>query len=179
MRVWRAQEDRYRQDCIRPKKKFNKSVMMWMCIAANGSSTLLRCENTQNSLSYQQRILTPSLNFLRHRSTTRRRADPIVFMQDGASSHTSQSTLRFLRTNNIQFIPDWPPNSPDLNPVEHCWAWLARQLVGKSFSTEDELEAAVQETWRNRPASLIPNLYGSMVRRMTAVMVAKGGPTRY
>ena len=23
---------------------------------------------------------------------------------------------------------DWPPNSPDLNPIENLWSWLASQL---------------------------------------------------
>ena len=74
---------------------------------------------------------------------------------------------------------DWPANSPDLNPVEHCWAWLANQLLGQSFRSEAELEAAIRAAWASKPPNFIPKLFGSMVRRLTAVVVARGASTRY
>jgi len=43
-------------------------------------------------------------------------------------SHTARDTLRYLQRNNVAFIePDmWPPNSPDLNPVDYA-VWGALQ----------------------------------------------------
>jgi len=37
-------------------------------------------------------------------------------------SHTARNTLTYLRRENVTFIePDmWPPNSPDLNPVDYA-----------------------------------------------------------
>eukprot|EP00667_Euglena_gracilis_P023748 EG_transcript_26975 len=81
--------------------------------------------------------------------------------------------------SKVNLLTPWPPQSPDLNPVEHCWAWLASRLVGKRFSSCDELWTALQREWSQAPPTLIPNLYGSMVRRLTAVQVAKGLHTRY
>lgn len=69
--------------------------------------------------------------------------------------------------------------SPDLNLVENCWSYIARQLIGRCFSTEQALWDAIVEVWDGRPPDLIPNLYGSMVRRLTAVQVARGGNTKY
>ena len=76
-------------------------------------------------------------------------------------------------------VSKWPANSPDCNPVEHCWAWLSKRLVGRSFLTEDDLEAAIRQEWDLRSPNFIPSLYGSMVRRLTAVVVARGAATRY
>ena len=107
------------------------------------------------------------------------RRNPIVYQHNGASSHTSLATQRYLRNHRVKILPNWPPNSPDLNPVEHCWAWLAKKSVGQKFDTEDGLEKAIRDAWDTRPASLIPNLFGSMVRRLSAVVVARGAATRY
>ena len=48
---------------------------------------------------------------------------PYVFMQDGARSHTANETVRFLNQQRYLTLlqPNmWPPNSPDLNPVDYC-----------------------------------------------------------
>ena len=79
----------------------------------------------------------------------------------------------------VNVLPNWPPNSPDLNPVEHCWAWISRQLIGKQFRNAAELEAAVRQAWADKPSDLISKLYGSMVCRLMAVQVAKGAATKY
>ncbi len=47
------------------------------------------------------------------------------------------------------------------------------------FFTEDELEQATGQEWTMRLSTLIPNLYGSMVRRLTNVVVARGAATKY
>lgn len=179
VRVWRQKGERFAQGMTKGVKKYNKSIMMWLCIASDGSSKLIRCDARQDSSSYQNTVLRPALNFIRSRSSRSRRDSPIVFMQDGASCHTSGSTLQFLATHRVQLLQDWPANSPDCNPVEHCWAWLSNRLVGRSFLTEDDLEAAIRQEWEQRPPTLLPNLYASMKARMEAVLAARGTATKY
>ena len=40
--------------------------------------------------------------------------------QDDAPSHTAKNTINYLKMENVSFIEPqwWPPNSPDLNPVD-------------------------------------------------------------
>ena len=55
-----------------------------------------------------------------------------IFMQDGASSHTSRVTQDFLKNNVPSFIDkdQWPPQSADLNPMDYSiWEILKKNLL--------------------------------------------------
>ena len=75
----------------------------------------------------------------------------------------------------------WPSRSPDLNPIENLWGWLARRVYrnGRQFNDADQLFAAIQQEWAIVPEADLKNLIDSMTRRLTAVLRANGGPTRY
>jgi len=47
--------------------------------------------------------------------------DNFLFQQDGAPAHCSRHTVAYLRSHVSEFIApeNWPPNSPDLNPVDN------------------------------------------------------------
>ena len=66
-----------------------------------------------------------------------------------------------------------------LNPIEHLWPFVLRGLEGQVFSGRDQLWSALQEGFAEVPASFVKSLYDSLPRRMEAVIVARGGPTRY
>lgn len=45
----------------------------------------------------------------------------MIFQQDGAPAHTSKSAQKVLKDMQISVL-EWPPNSPDLSPIENAWA---------------------------------------------------------
>src|SRR6218665_2263188 len=75
-----------------------------------------------------------------------------IFQQDGAPAHTARVTQEWLYANCPEIIEKdrWPPNSPDLNPLDcHVWgAMLERyhELQPKP-TTIAELKAALQLIW--------------------------------
>ena len=50
-----------------------------------------------------------------------------VFQQDGAPAYAEHQTQDWLAKNCADFISkdQWPPNSPDLNPLDYCvWGMM-------------------------------------------------------
>ena len=71
--------------------------------------------------------------------------DVFVFQQDGAPAHRARETVEFLRRDTPDFIaPDlWPPNSPDLNPVDYkIWGCVAGESLSYENTRCGRLEAA-------------------------------------
>ena len=43
-----------------------------------------------------------------------------VFQQDNEPKHMSKKAKKWFAHNNIDII-EWPPQSPDLNPIKNMW----------------------------------------------------------
>ena len=87
---------------------------------------------------------------------------------------------KYLKDANTNVL-DWPANSPDLNPIEHVWLLLKRQVGREKHNIRNtaDLRAAVVKAWNNFPLESVQRLIDSMPRRLEAVRAAKGGPTKY
>ena len=57
--------------------------------------------------------------------------DGYIFQQDGAPAHRSRHTVAYLNANVPELIEpeNWPPNSPDLAPVDYSIWGCLQQLV--------------------------------------------------
>jgi len=73
-------------------------------------------------------------------------------MQDNAPGHHARATLREIAARGIEVI-DWPPYSPDLNPIETCWDHM-KNFIDQHFAAEPKpsyptLRAWVLEGWQS------------------------------
>jgi hypothetical protein len=112
-----------------------------------------------------------------------------LFMQDNASIHTAHTVRDWFAAQGITTITDWPPYSPDLNPIEHIW-WHLKVRVYEMFpevardKSESEharqrLESCIQAAWDTLDKSLFDKLGQSIHDRCEAVIAAKGWHTKY
>ena len=102
------------------------------------------------------------------------------FQQDNDPKHTSKKAKKCFEELEIPVI--WcPPQSPDLNPIEHLWEHLKRKLreYENHPSSITELWERTSKEWEAIPKEVVQNLIESMPRRVDAVLKAKGGHTKY
>ncbi|KAI6659527.1 Transposable element Tcb2 transposase [Oopsacas minuta] len=111
----------------------------------------------------------------------RRRKPQAKFMQDNAPCHKSKKVLSWFGSKKVSIL-DWPPQSPDLNPIENLWALLftaVREKHEQKINTLQELRVAIREEWGKIPIDILQRLYASIPVRLKEVKKAKGNATKY
>jgi transposase len=114
--------------------------------------------------------------------------DDMVFMQDNASIHTAIKVKDWFKEQRVR-TTDWPPYSPDLNPIENAWHAM-KCLALKMFpeimqsggdSEEDikQVEECLKAAWNALPNELFEGYIESMQRRVAMCIQAKGWHTKY
>jgi transposase len=74
---------------------------------------------------------------------------------------------------------DFPPLSPDLNPIENLRANLKRRVERRHARTAEELERYLGEEWEATSPTLLASLAHSMPTRLAAVRSNSGHHTGY
>src|SRR5947199_8691024 len=69
----------------------------------------------------------------------------IIFQQDNDPKPKPKETMDYLKSQQYSLL-DWPVQSPDLNPIEHLWGTLKRNLAAY-----DEMPKGVNELWERGP----------------------------
>ncbi|KAG1060101.1 hypothetical protein G6F41_013070 [Rhizopus arrhizus] len=101
----------------------------------------------------------------------------IYLQQDNDPKHKSKSTMLWLKQNKVRYINDWPPNSPDLNPIEHVWHLLKLRLslYERKARNIDELWERVDVEWNKLDKDVCRSYIDSMPDRIAAVTLYRHG----
>ena len=102
----------------------------------------------------------------------------MIFQQDNAPSHRSENTLEWLDYNDYDF-EDFPPYSPDLNPIETLWANVNREVRLRNIKNLEELKSAVYEEMNKISRKSIQKLILSMYTRVQQCIDRNGDYTDY
>ena len=139
--------------------------MLWGFIAHDGRKCLQKVCGTINSIKYWQ-ILQESLL-------------PEMFLgeklqQDNAPAHNSILSKTWFSENGLEFLENWPPNSPDINIIENVCSLLMKRVFQRHPKNIEELWAFCQEEFERIPLEYIQNLYNSIPDRLNKIVQCNG-----
>ena len=174
-RVYRRRGERHSEACVEEMDRFGGggNLMVWGGVSMHTKTPLIRVNGGLTAARYQNDILRPVLlpHFARNRG--------MVLAQDNAPCHSARTTQQFLALNNIRVMP-WPAKSPDLNPIEHIWDLIKRNVKALHPPHDiNALERSVQQVWQQIRQPTIQRYIVSMRKRCLAVIRARGGHTPY
>ena len=71
-----------------------------------------------------------------------------ILQQDNDPKHTSKLSRKYLQRkydHGLLVVMDFPPQSPDLNPIEHLWEHLKRDKTKYVITSQETLWHAINE----------------------------------
>ena len=158
-RVYRRLGERYSDACVREVDRFGEGVRNGSGGISHGVKTpLVVIQGNLTAVRYRDQVLMPHVLPLVN-------VHNLTFQHDNARPHVVRVCRDFLNQNNVEVL-DWPPYSPDLNPIKHLGDALDRR-VRKRVNVPNyvaQLQLALIQEWNNIPQRTIDNLVGSMVR---------------
>ena len=147
-------------------------IMVWGCITAHGVGDLCWVEGTMNA-EYYETVLRDYLAASRDWYSM----DPakFIFQHDNVSIHTAKSVTKYLKQARIK-VMKWPPNSPDINPIERVWAYIKKRLDEYPTPPEtlQQLFDRLVDIWTSLPKNFLAELYAELPAKMR-MLVRTGG----
>ncbi len=161
------------------KKGHPVKVNVWGCFSAAGPGYLHVFYDNMDGALYKK-ILDEHLIDVAERDFPA--VSPAItqwhFLQDNARYHKGHIHREWFHNKGVSVL-DFPPYSPDLNPIENLWAVVAREVEKMQCDTVEELGDAVLKVWDELPLDTFGMLARSMPKRCQAAVNAGGHHTKY
>ncbi len=153
-------------------------VMVWGIFSWHTLGPLVPIEHCLNATAYLSIVADHVHLFM----TTVYPSSDGYFQQDNPPCHKAQIISGwFLEHENEFTLLKWPPQSPGLNPIEHLWDVVEREICIMDVQPTNllQLRDALMSIWTKISEECFLHLVESMPRRIQAVLKAKVGPTWY
>ncbi len=179
VRIWRKEHESMDPSClVSTVQAAGGGVMVWGIFYWHILGPLVSIEHLLNTTAYLSIVADHVHPFM----TTVYPCSEGYFQQDNAPRHKAQIISDwFLEHDNEFTLLKWPPQSPDLNPIEHLWDVVEREIriLDVQPTNLQQLCDAIISIWTKISEECFQHLVESIPQRIKAVLKAKGGPTRY
>lgn len=159
------------------RAKFSAHVMVSAGISYAGKGRLhFVADKAKINADYYVNILLPQLI----EDCEKLMPGSFIFQQDGAPAHTARQTQEWLALKCPEMInkDEWPPNSPDLNPLDY-YVWGAMLHMYQKYTpkptSKTELQAVLEKIWDDLPQQSVEKAIMSFRKRLQMCIKADGG----
>ena len=121
--------------CIKKTVKFGVGrVMVWGKISSAEVGPIVRLHGNINASVYKEYLHQHVLPHL-----CKGAVKIPIFMQDNALCHKAKTVLSVLEEKRIP-VMKWPPQSPDMNPIENVWKIIGEKAQIRNPQNIDDLQ---------------------------------------
>jgi len=163
--IYRRNGERFQDACVREVDRWGRaSVMIWAGISYHGKTDLVFVNHGvgRGGRRGRGRGLTAQryVDDVLHSVAVPylRRFPGMALQHDNARPHVARVTTQYLRNNNIDVLENWPAQSADLNPIEHCWDYLKKRIRELQLDNVQDLQAALRREWDRVPLRYVRRL---------------------
>jgi hypothetical protein len=151
--------------------------MVWLGVCSKGVSPLVIFENgTADHDRYIKEVLRVALKY-----GNGILGNDWTFQQDGVKPHIHTKTQEWCPKKFSFFIykDHWPPNSPDLNPLDYCiWDQLTQAISWNTVTSIKTLIVALKRAVRQASQDVVFEGCSSWTNRLYRLSQDKGNYLR-
>ncbi|MDF4981198.1 transposase, partial [Vibrio parahaemolyticus] len=166
VRIWCKQHESMDPSClVSTVQAGGGGVMVWEIFIWHTLDPLVPTEHYLNTTAYLSIVAERVHPFM----TTVYPSSDGYFQQDNAPCHKAHIISNcFLEHDNEFTVLQWPPQSPDLSPVEHLWDVVQREIhiMDVQPTNLQQLPDAIMSIWTKISEECFQHLVESLPRRI-------------
>jgi transposase len=180
--ITRGPGEEYLPKNLKPTFKSGRtSISVWGCFCGDelGPLVVLPKGARMNQVLYTEHVLKP--HFIPfYKKMVRKYGPDVVIQEDGAKFHFASIPTKYKDKMKVKRLI-WPPQSPDLAPIENLWKILKDRISARRhrIKNTEEMEIAACVEWAQIPKQVLGNLNDSMPHRMKQLKQNKFGSIGY
>jgi transposase len=172
--VQRPEDTEFLEPFMVHREPFPQKIGVWAAFSSQGVEAVRIFDGTMDSALLRDTFTQVMLPAARRRWPR----GQWYLLQDNARYHTSTEMRQWIHNHGVDCI-DFPPHSPDLNPIENLWAELKRRIDLRHPNTITELAEILNEEIHKLGDIYCTALSHSMINRCKAVITNRGFMTKY
>ncbi len=149
VRIWSKEHESMDPSClVSMVQAAGGGVMVWGIFSWHTLRSSVPIENCLNATIYLSIVADHVHPFM----TTVYPSSDRYFQQDNAQCHKAQIISDWFLEHDDEFtLLKWPPQSPDLNPIEHLWDVVEREIriMDVQPTNLQQLRDAIMSIWIN------------------------------